>query len=116
MLLFTRDGAPLECICDHAKKDDPSKFHQKLKDNACQLKQVKPYTHWSNATKREIKEIKKGTSYELLWSIAPKHLWDDCLELEAYIRSNTAHDIYKFDGEVFKTVMSGEALDISQFC
>ena len=36
--------------------------------------------------------------------------------MEAYIRSNTAHEIYKLDGEVPKTVMSGETSDISQFC
>ena len=36
--------------------------------------------------------------------------------MEAYIRSNIAHEIYKLDGEVPKTVMSGETSDISQFC
>ena len=35
--------------------------------------------------------------------------------MEAYIRSNTAHNIYKLDGEVPKTVISGETSDISQF-
>ena len=43
-------------------------------------------------------------------------MWDDCLELEAYVRSNTAHEIYKFYREVPETVMSGETSDISQFC
>ena len=38
------------------------------------------------------------------------------MELEVYIRSNTAHEIYKLDGEVLKTVMSEEISDISQFC
>ena len=52
----------------------------------------------------------------MLYSRAPKCLFDDCLELEAYIRSNTAHDIYKLDGEVTKTVISGETSDISHFC
>ena len=36
--------------------------------------------------------------------------WDDCLTLESYIKSNTAHGINKLDGEVSKTVMSGETL------
>ena len=53
---------------------------------------------------------------ERLLSRAFKCLWDDCLELEANIWSNIVHDTYKFDGEVHKTVMSGEASDISQFC
>ena len=37
--------------------------------------------------------------------------------MEAYIRFNTtAHEIYKLDGEVPETVMSGKMSDISQFC
>ena len=35
--------------------------------------------------------------------------------MEAYIRSNAAHEIYKLDGEVPETVMPGEISDISQF-
>ena len=81
----------------------------------CHLKQLKPYTPRSNAAKLEINKLKKGVSYKLLKSKAPKHLQDNCLELEAYIRSNTAHEIDKLDGEVPKTVMSGETSDISQF-
>ena len=37
------------------------------------------------------------------------------MELEAYIRSNAAHEIYKLDQEVPKMVMSGKTSDISQF-
>ena len=47
---------------------------------------------------------------------SPKKLWDDSLELEGYIRSNTAHDIFMLDGEVPETIMSGKTSDISQFC
>ena len=45
-----------------------------------------------------------------------KVLCDDCLELEAYIRSNTANNIYKLDRDVPKMVMPGETSDISQLC
>ena len=69
------------------------KFCQKLKDAACHLKQLEPYTPWSNAAERKIKELKKEAGHKLLWSRASKHLLDDCLELEAYIRSNTARDL-----------------------
>jgi hypothetical protein len=47
---------------------------------------------------------------------APKPFWADAIELEAYVRSNTAHDIYILQGGVPETVMSGETSDISQFC
>ena len=115
-LLFMRNDVPPTCICDNAKELIQGKFHQKLKEAACHLKQLEPYTPWSNATERDIKELKKEASCKMLWSRAPKHLWDNCLELEAYIRSNTAHEIFKLDGEVCKTVMSGETSNISQFC
>ena len=76
---------------------------------------MEPYTPWSNAAGREIEQLKKGAGHKLLRSRASKHLWDDCLELEAYIGSNTAHEIYMLDKEVPKTVMSGKTSDISQF-
>ena len=102
-LLFARDGVPPACICINAKEMVQDKFHQKLKDAACQLKHFEPYTPWSNASEREIKELKNGAGHKLLISRAPKCLWYDCLELETYIRSNTAHEIYKLDEEVPKT-------------
>ena len=60
-----------------------------------------------------MKELKKRAGHKLLWSKAPKHLWDDCLELEAIFRSNIAHYIYQLALEVPETVMSGETLYIS---
>ena len=57
----------------------------------------------------------KEASHKLLQLRAPKYLWDECLELEASIRSNTANDIYKLDRDVSKTMMSGETSYITQF-
>ena len=39
----------------------------------------------------------------------------DCLEIESYISSNTAHGIYKLDKKVPKMIISGETYEISQF-
>ena len=41
---------------------------------------------------------------------APKRVWED-----AYVRSNTALDIYMLQGEVPEAVMLGGNSDISQF-
>jgi hypothetical protein len=43
-------------------------------------------------------------------------MWCFALEYESYVRSHTAHDIYRLDGRVPKTVVSGETADISPFC
>ena len=48
-------------------------------------------------------------------SQAPKRLWDDCLEREAYVRSLTALDIYGLSGQVPETIVSGKTADISPF-
>ena len=47
---------------------------------------------------------------------AAKPFWADAIKLEAYVCSNTAHDIFILQGEVPETVMLGEMSDISQFC
>ena len=94
LMLFVRGGVPPTCICNSAKEMIKGKFHEKLKDAACHLKQLEPYTPWSNAAEREIKELKKGVAHNLLHSRSPKCLWDVCLEFEAYIRSNKAHENY----------------------
>ena len=46
----------------------------------------------------------------------PRRLWCFALEYESYVCSHTAHDIYRLDGRVPKTVVSGEIADISSFC
>ena len=51
----------------------------------------------------------------MVCSQAPKRLWDDCLEREAYVRSLTALDIYGLSGQVPETIVSGETADISPF-
>ena len=107
---------PLTIICDNAKEMNLGEFNRKLKEASCHLRQVEQFTPWLNAAKREIKEPKKGSSRKCIKSGIPKRPLDDYLELESYIRSNMAHGIYKLNGEVPDMKMSGETLNISQFC
>eukprot|EP00804_Cyclotella_cryptica_P019398 CCRYP_006588-RA/>CCRYP_006588-RA protein AED:0.13 eAED:0.13 QI:0/0/0/1/0.75/0.6/5/0/864 len=114
-LLFQRDGVPPACIVDGSLEQVKGEFRRKLKEASCQLKQTEPYSPWQNAAEGNIRELKKGAGRKMIKSGSPKKLWDDCLVLESYIRSNTAHDIYMLHGEVPETIMSGETSDISQF-
>ena len=91
-------------------------FNRKLKETSVDLRQTEPFIPWSNEAKREIKELKKGLGGKLIKSGTAKKLWVDCLELEAYIRSNTAASMYKLNGDVPKTIIPGEASHICQFC
>ena len=61
-------------------------------------------------------ELNKVSGGKLITSGFSKRLMDDFLEIESYIRSNTAHCIYKLNGEVPETIMSGEMSDITQYC
>ena len=73
-------------------------------------------SQWCNSAEHEIRELKKGAARKLTRSGAPCRLWCFALEYESYIRSHTAHDIYRLDGRVHETVVSGETADISPFC
>jgi len=77
------------------------------------LKQTEPYSPWQNAAEGSIRELKRGAGRKMTKSGSPKKLWDHCLELEGLIRSHTALDIYKLNGEVPETVMTGDTADIS---
>ena len=52
----------------------------------------------------------------MIQSRAPMRLFNDCLDFESYIRSNTEHGLYKLDGKGLETVVAGETSNISQFC
>ena len=112
-LPFVRDLVPPACRDNNTKEVIQGKFYQNWKDAAHQLKELGPYSPWSNATEKEIKKVKRGACHKLLWSRAPKCLWEKFLDLEACIGSNTAKDIYKLHGKVIKTLMSGEILETS---
>ncbi len=61
-------------------------------------------------------ELKICAGRKLLLANTPRRLWDNCLEYKTYVRSPTAHDIFKLDREVPETIMSGKFANISQFC
>ena len=100
LLLFARDGVPPACICNNAK------WWYKVSSTQSSMMLHITWNSWSHELPgkmlqiRGIKKLKNAVSCKLLRSRASKCLWDDCLELEAYIKSNTAHEVYKLNGEV----------------
>ncbi len=115
-LRFQRKGVPPLMVMDSSKEQTLGKFRQKLQDSSCAREITELFSPWQNAATRKIKELKKGTGRKLLLTNMPRRLWDNCLEYEAYVRSHTAHDIFKLNVEVPKTMMSGDSANISQFC
>ena len=98
------------------KRNDPWWDQQETQGGIVSFETDGAIHNMVNSAKKEIKELKKGSSRKLIKSGTPKRLWDDCLKLESYKRSNPAHSIYKLDEIVPETIMSGKMSDISQFC
>ena len=59
-LLFLQDGVPLAITHDNTKEMVLSEFNRKFKEASFHLRQTEPFTPWSNAAEREIKELKKN--------------------------------------------------------
>ena len=64
--LFQQDGMPPAVIFDNAKEIILGEFNRKFKEASCHLKQMEPFFSWSNAAKREFKELKKEFGRKLI--------------------------------------------------
>jgi transposase len=84
-LMFARNGVPDTMVMDNAKEQVMGEFRRKSREAGCHIRQMEPYSPWSNAAEGSIKELKKGVARKMISSKALKPLWDDCLELEAFI-------------------------------
>ena len=60
-----------------------------------------------------IRELKRGVRRMMRSSLSPLRLWDYCSQLQARIRSSTAHNNVRLDGEVPQTLVDGTTFDIS---
>ncbi len=58
-------------IVDSAKEMELGEFARKCKEALCYLRGTKLYSRWSNSTKHEIRELKKGAARNLTRSGVP---------------------------------------------
>ena len=115
-LLFNRDGVPNTMVMDGSKEQTQGKFKKKCQEADCHVKQTEPYSPWQLKAEGTIRELKKAAGRKMVRAGAPKRVWDDALEFEAYVRSHTALDTFQLQGEVPETLMKGDTADISRFC
>lgn len=114
-LLAQRDGVPPTIIMDGSKEQTLGEFRRKAREMGCRIKQTEPRSPWQNAAEGGIREVKRGAGRKAAKKNSPAKLWDHCLELEGYVRSNTALDQFQLQGEVPETIVSGQTADISPF-
>jgi hypothetical protein len=114
-LLLQREGAPNTMIMDGAKEQVMGMFRRKCREAGIRVKQNQTLHPMVQCRRGGNSRAERGVGRQMVRSRAPKRLWDDRLEREAYVRSLTAHEIYRLDGQVPETLVSGETADISPF-
>jgi hypothetical protein len=116
-LLAQRDGVPPVIVKDGSKEQTIGEFRRKAKQLGTHVKQTELDFPWQNAAEGGVRETKRGSGHKMVWkkTKSPARLWDHCLELEGYIRSHTAIDSFKLQGQVPETIVSGQTADISPF-
>ena len=109
------DGVPPLIVMDGAKEQTMGEFRRKARQMGIHVKQTEPYSPWQNAAEGAIREVKRGAGRKMARKKSPASLWDHCLELEGFIRSNTALNNHELQGQVPETILSGQTADISPF-
>ena len=111
--LFHDIGVPDKMIMDGSKEQTQGEFRKKLRDAGCHVHITEPYTPWSNRAEMAIRELKRKTRRQMVYSHCPKRLWDDCMELMADINSHTVHENFELDGQTPQGILTGSTPDIS---
>lgn len=112
-LFLSRYGIPESLISDGAKAYTGGQFKSKAKEAGVFCKLTDPYSPWQNRAESEIREVKRLSARWMVRTASPRRLWDHSLELASLIRSHTALNMYKLQGEVPQTIMMGQTADIS---
>jgi hypothetical protein len=102
-------------VMDGAKEQTLGDFRRKCRKASSHIKQTEPHSPWMNMAENGVRELKKASARQMLKKHSPKRLWDDCLELQAYIKSHTAGTDFGLNGKTPETMLSGETADISEF-
>ena len=115
-LIFERDGVRPKIIVYKSKEQSLGAFVHKCREAEYHLVNIKPCLPWSQMYEECIRELKRGSSIQLIKTGSSKHLWGHCIELQAFMSSHTAHSNYELEGKVPETCMNRQTADISKIC
>lgn len=110
--VFRSTGVPYKMVVDGSKEQTSGKFRAKLRHTDCHLEQTEPYRH-NKPAETAIRELKRGADRKMAKMNTPRRLWDDCIQLEALIRSNMALNLFGLKGQVPETVVTEQTADTS---
>ena len=84
---------------DGSKEQTLGFFRNKCQEAGCHMNQTELYSTCKLQAKGDIRGMKKGAGRKMFRYGAPKEIWDDALEFEAYKRFHTAMDFICCKGE-----------------
>ena len=113
--MFNNDGVPSKIVMDGDREQIMGKFKEACQDATVQVQQLEYNTPWTNRSEGAVQENKRSARHAMKKSACHARLWDYYDELQAKIRYYTAHDIPTLNGQVPKTVVTGNTADISEF-
>jgi hypothetical protein len=115
-MLFARgDGAPNGMVKDGAMELTLGDFRKKCREASCHIRQIEPCSPSMNAAENGAGEPKKTSARQMLKQHSPKRPWDDCLELQGFIKVHAAGNPFGLNGETPETMLLGETADVSEF-
>ena len=97
-LFFERDYVTPKMVMGRSKEQTLGSFKIKFQEAYFHINHTEPYSPWQLQAEGTIKELKKGAGRKMVWAGATKRVWDNALEFEVCVRSNTVLDIYMFQG------------------
>ena len=112
--LFKNDGVPSKIVMDSAREQIMGKFKEACQDETVQVQQLESNTTWENRDEGAVRENKRAARCAMKKSDCPARIWDYCDELQANIRFHAVHDIPILNGQVPKTMVTGNNVDISE--
>jgi hypothetical protein len=99
-------------VMDGANAQVEGEFRRKLCGAGCHIKQTESHAQSSNMGEGGVREFKEGVGRQMLRSGCPILFWDDCIIIEAYVRSHTSMDIFGLEGQIPEIKVKGETVDI----
>ena len=111
--MFNKNGVPSKIVMDGSKEQVMGKLMEDFQYATVQVQQLEYNTPWANRSEGAVRENKIATRRAMKKSDCPAKLWYYCAELQAKIRCHMAHNIPTLNGQVPRTVVTGNTADIS---
>ena len=110
--LFKNNGVPSKVVMGGAREQVMGEFKEACQYATVQVQQPEYNTPWENRAEGAVRENKRAARLAIKNSSCPARLWYYCAELKAKIMCHAAHNILTLNGQVPKTVVTGNTANI----